>query len=211
MNIFNHHDAERHQRLRELLDQAAGQPESEWEPFLERECPGDCQLQGEALRLLKHGQAAGAEGFLGLPARTYETDAGATYVEPVESRAETERLGKYQIVKRFGGPSGQGAAYLAFDPDLARHVVLKRYHRAHTPADRSRMFEEGRSLSRIKSPYVAQCFGIERLGEEPFLVVQHVPGRNLAEVRRDGPLEVKPVVRLLAQLAEGVAAVHAAV
>ena len=36
-----------------------------------------------------------------------------------------------------------------------------------------------------------------------------MPGRNLAEVRRDGPLDLAQVVRILAQLAEGVAAVHA--
>ena len=69
--------------------------------------------------------------------------------------------------------------------------------------------EEGRALAQVGSPYVARCHGIERIDGEAYLVVEYVPGRNLAEVRRDGPLDLAQVVRILAQLAEGVAAVHA--
>ena len=69
--------------------------------------------------------------------------------------------------------------------------------------------EEGRALAKVVSPYVARCHGIERIDGEAYLVVEYVPGRNLAEVRRDGPLGIAEAVRILAQLAEGVAAVHA--
>src|SRR5262249_20954552 len=40
-----------------------------------------------------------------------------------------DRIGKYQVVRKLGG-GGQAGAYLAFDPDLRRHVVLKLYHEA---------------------------------------------------------------------------------
>ena len=122
---------------------------------------------------------------------------------PIEARLNRSHVGKYQIVRRFSELSGQAAAYLAFDPDLERHVVLKRYHGLSGEA------EEGRALAKVASPYVAHCHGIERIDGEAYLVVEYVPGRNLAEVRRDGPLDLEQVVRILAQLAEGVAAVHA--
>ena len=77
---------------------------------------------------------------------------------------------------------------------------------AHGPSGEA---EEGRALAKVVSPYVARCHGIERIDGEAYLVVEYVPGRNLAEVRRDGPLDLAQVVRILAQLAEGVAAVHA--
>jgi hypothetical protein len=118
-----------------------------------------------------------------------------------------ELVGKYQIVRRFPERSGQAAAYLALDPDLERHVVLKRYHGGHDGAPGEA--EEGQALARIASPYVARCYGIERIGGETYLVVEYVPGRNLADVRRDGPLEMAGLVRILAQVAEAVAAVHA--
>src|SRR5689334_22626733 len=38
-----------------------------------------------------------------------------------------ERIGKYQVVRSLG-KGGQGSAYLAFDPELERHVVIKLYH-----------------------------------------------------------------------------------
>ena len=131
----------------------------------------------------------------------------AAHGEPNRGSAEPIHVGKYQIVRRFSELSGQAAAYLAFDPDLERHVVLKRYHGGpHGPSGEA---EEGRALAKVVSPYVARCHGIERIDGEASLVVEYVPGRNLAEVQRGGPLDLAQVVRILAQLAEGVAAVHA--
>jgi hypothetical protein len=197
-------DPDRYSRLRELVDRAAERLEAEWPTFLERECPTDPDLRAEALRLLEHARAASAEGFLEPSEPTAVPGSGSvTQEEPVPGSAEPTHFGKYRIVRRFAEVGGQAAAYLAFDPDLERHVVLKRYRGTSGEA------EEGRALAKVVSPYVARCHGIERIGGEAFLVVEYVPGRNLAEVRRDGPLGLEPVVRILAQLAEGVAAVHA--
>jgi hypothetical protein len=197
-------DPDRYSRLRELVDRAAERLEAEWPTFLEQECPTDPDLRAEALRLLEQARAASAEGFLEPCAPTAVPNSGsATEEEPDPGSAEPTHVGKYPIVRRFTEASGQAAAYLAFDPDLERHVVLKRYRGASGEA------EEGRALARVVSPYVARCHGIERIGGEAYLVVEYVPGRSLAEVRRDGPLDLAQVVRILAQLAEGVAAVHA--
>ena len=204
MNSTSPYDTDRYRRLRELVDRGAERPAAEWASFLERECPADPALQSEALRLLAHAQAASTEGFLEPCAPTaVPGSVSVTDGEPVSGSAELIHVGKYQIVRRFSEASGQAAAYLAFDPDLERHVVLKRYH------GRSGEAEEGRALAKVVSLYVARCHGIERIDGEAYLVVEYVPGRNLAEVRRDGPLNLAQVVRILAQLAEGVAAVHA--
>ena len=61
----------------------------------------------------------------------------------------------------------------------------------------------------MDSPFVARCYGIERIDGELYLVVEYIPGRNLGEVRRDGPMDPARVVRIMAELAQGVAAVHA--
>jgi hypothetical protein len=197
-------DPDRYRRLRELVDRAAERPASEWVTFLGRECATDPALQEEALRLLGHAQAASAEGFLEPSAPTVELGSvSMTQWEPDPGSAERSYVGKYRIVRRFSAVGGQAAAYLAFDPDVERHVVLKRYHGPSGEA------EEGRALAKIKSPYVAHCHGVERIDGAAFLVVEYIPGRNLAEVRHDGPLNLGAVVRILAQLAEGVAAVHA--
>ena len=208
MNSTLPYDPDRYRQLRELVDRAAERPAAEWASFLERECPADPALQSEALRLLEHAQAASTEGFLEPSAPPTEpSSVSVAHGEPNPGSAEPIHVGKYQIVRRFSELSGQAAAYLAFDPDLERHVVLKRYHGGpHGPSGEA---EEGRALAKVVSPYVARCHGIERIDGEAYLVVEYVPGRNLAEVRRDGPLDLAQVVRILAQLAEGVAAVHA--
>jgi hypothetical protein len=204
MNSSLHHDPDRYRQLRDLVDRVAERPAAEWASFLERQCPTDPTLRGKALRLLEHTQAASAEGFLEPTAPTVESSSGSvTHEEPVPGSAEPIHVGKYRIVRRFAEGTGQAAAYLAFDPDLERHVVLKRYH------GRSGEAEEGRALAKVVSPYVARCHGIERIDGAAFLVVEYVPGGNLAEVRRDGPLGIEVAVGIVAQLAEGVAAVHA--
>jgi serine/threonine protein kinase len=208
MNTTQPYDPDRYRRLRDLVDRAAERPSAEWASWLERECPTDPALRGEAFRLLGQAQTASAEGFLEPSAPTAVlSSVSVTQEEPVPGSAEPTEFGKYRIVRRFTEGSGQAAAYLAFDPDLQRHVVLKRYHGgSHGSSGEA---AEGRALAKVVSPYVARCHGIERIDGAAFLVMEYVPGRNLAEVRRDGPLGIEPVVRILARLAEGVAAVHA--
>ena len=197
-------DVERYRQLRDLVDRAAERPEAEWPGFLEWECPSDAALRNEALGLLNQERAAIAERFLEPPSGPTEASPGPA---PDENQAQDvtlpSRLGKYEILRRFSEASGQAAAYLALDTDLERHVVLKRYHGA------SGETEEGRALAKVASPYVAQCHGVERIDGEVYLVIEYVPGRNLAEVQRDAPLAPIRAVRIAAQVAEGLAAVHA--
>ncbi len=128
--------------------------------------------------------------------------AGSSLVS-VGDPPEMMRIGKYQVLRRFSEETGQGDAYQAVDPDLGRHVVLKRYR--GEPGE----VEEGRALARVRSRYVADCHGVEWVDDEAFLVVEYVPGRNLSELRRDGPVDLERAVLIVRQLAEGVAAVHA--
>jgi hypothetical protein len=117
-------------------------------------------------------------------------------------------VGKYEVVRPLGR-GGQASALLAFDPDLRRHVVVKRYHAALTAAQQDAVLKEGQALARVRSPYVAQCYSAERAEDIPFLVVEYVPGKSLAEAQRQEPCDLDATLRLLGRLAEGLAAVHA--
>jgi hypothetical protein len=140
---------------------------------------------------------------------TMTWDGGATGAgEAVTGPARPELVGKYEIVRPLGS-GGQASAVLAFDPDLRRHVVVKRYHEARTPEQQDAVLKEGRALARVQSPFVARCLSAERDNGAPYLVVEYVPGRNLAEQLRAGPVPVELAAALVARLAEGLAAVHA--
>jgi hypothetical protein len=117
-------------------------------------------------------------------------------------------FGKFQVIRSLGR-GGQAATLLAFDPDLKRHVVLKLYHSARTPEDQKLVLREGQALARLRSPYVAQCYSAERLDGVAYLVVEYVPGQNLAQRLLSGRLSVSQALELVRQLAEGLAAVHA--
>src|SRR6516165_8398258 len=183
----------RSQLVDDLFARAVALPAGEWETFLAHECPEDSELRAEVLRALR-GDARVQAGFL------------STAADP-QAPADPDRIGKYEIVRRFTS-SGQAAAYLGFDPILSRHVVLKRYNEGDTPEGQRATIEEGRALVGIKSDYVAECLGIEFHDGDAFLVVEHIKGRSLAEIRREGPLAPERIAGILMQLAEGVAAVH---
>jgi hypothetical protein len=138
------------------------------------------------------------------------SDVTRTYGDsrPVEAGPVPHRLGKYQVVRPLGG-GGQATAYLAYDPDLKRQVVLKLYHAARTPSEQDMVFKEGQALAQVRSGYVAQCYSAERHDGVPYLVMEYIPGKSLAEVQRDRPLDIDRSLELVSHLAEGLAAVHA--
>jgi predicted Ser/Thr protein kinase len=138
------------------------------------------------------------------------SDVTGAYGErpPARTGSSPERIDKYQIVRALGD-GGQAIAYLAFDPDLKRQVVLKVYHAARTPAEQEMVLKEGQALARVRSGYVAQCYSAERHDSVPYLVMEYIPGKSLAELQRDRPPELDRSLELVGQLAEGLSAVHA--
>lgn len=114
----------------------------------------------------------------------------------------------YEIIRKLGG-GGQAVTYLARDRALRRLVVLKRYHGAASSSRREAVLNEGRALARVKSPFVAPCYGVEPQGDEMDLVVEYVPGRPLTELTAAERADAFRCARLVEQIASGLAEVHA--
>ncbi len=135
---------------------------------------------------------------------TWPPSLDADPASPPSSTAGTLPRGlRYQVLQCLGD-GGQGSAYLARDPGLDRLVVLKRYH-----ADGAAVEYEGQALARVRSRYTAQCYHLERHGDERFLVMEYIPGQSLSEARERRALAPDEAVRLVEQVAEGLEAVHA--
>jgi hypothetical protein len=120
-----------------------------------------------------------------------------------------DRIGKYEIRDIPLGDGGQATTYKAWDPDMERMVVLKVYHGATTSALRDAVVQEAQKLAKVRSPYVIQCHHVERQNGIPYLVLEYVAGEDLAKLHKRAPLSVSASLKLIAQVAEGLAAVHA--
>ncbi|MGH9368286.1 MAG: serine/threonine-protein kinase, partial [Thermoanaerobaculia bacterium] len=121
------------------------------------------------------------------------------------------RLGPYEIVAALGA-GGMGEVYRARDARLGREVALKVLPE-ELSLDRSRLsrFEqEARSASALNHPNIVTIHEIGREGETPFIAMELVDGKTLRELAVSGPLAIRRVLSVAAQVAEGLAKAHAA-
>ena len=117
-------------------------------------------------------------------------------------------LGHYQI-RQVLGRGGQAVTCKAWDQILQRHVVLKLYHRCQSDADREVILSEGRKLARVRSKHVPECYAVEETHGYPYLVMEFIPGKNLAEVYASRSVTTEESLRLISRVADGLREVHA--
>jgi serine/threonine protein kinase len=106
-----------------------------------------------------------------------------------------------------------GAVWLGRDEVLGREVALKRVGMApggSTP-DLARAEREARLAARLNHPHVVAIFDLVTDGDERWLVMEYVDGTTLtALVQRDGALTPDRAAPILRQVADALAAAHAA-
>ncbi|MCG8648486.1 MAG: serine/threonine-protein kinase [Pirellulales bacterium] len=118
------------------------------------------------------------------------------------------RIGKYEILHCIGR-SGQSYTFLSFDPDLLRDVVLKFYHQTAGKPARESILREARTLTRVDSPYVVDCYTVDRIEGVPYLVLEFVPGTTLADLIKTQHWDYRSCAELICHVAQGLADVHA--
>ena len=80
------------------------------------------------------------------------------------------------------GSGGMGQVYLARDTQLHRTVAIKLVDpRRQSPQD---LVREARLAASLDHPAICTIHGVDYLGEEPFLVMEHVKGKPLSKVIR---------------------------
>src|SRR5919109_593881 len=99
---------------------------------------------------------------------------------------ETIAGGRYRVERELGH-GGMASVYLARDEELERPVALKilAAHLASEPGFYERFVREARMAARLSHPNIVQVFDAGEEDERPFIVMEYVPGRTLAEEIRD--------------------------
>jgi hypothetical protein len=119
------------------------------------------------------------------------------------------RVGNYRLLHRLG-EGGMGVVHLAEGPD--GHRVALKVLRPHVVGDeeaRDRLAREVNSLSRVRSPRVAEIIDADPWGPVPFVATRYVPGLSLHDhVPQEGPLSGEDLTWFARSLAEALQAVH---
>ena len=117
----------------------------------------------------------------------------------------------YRVLERIG-EGGMGVVYLAEDERLARKVALKFISPsvAADPAARARLLREARVASALDHPNIATVYEVGEWNGELFLALAYYAGETLSDRLARGPLPVPEAAAIAAQIAEGLAAAHAA-
>jgi hypothetical protein len=121
------------------------------------------------------------------------------------------RLGPHEIVAPLGA-GGMGEVYRARDTRLGRDVAVKVLpQHLSTNADvRARFEREARAVAALNHPNICVLHDVGREGDTDYLVMELVEGETLAQRLSRGPLPLADVLRLGAQIADGLDRAHRA-
>jgi len=116
-------------------------------------------------------------------------------------------------IERILGRGGMGIVYLASERRLERSVALKviRPEIADDRRFRDRFRLESRTAASIEHPRVVTVYGAGEHDGLLFVAMRYVPGFDLQRlVESRGPLDPERAASMIAQVADGLDAVHAA-
>ena len=122
--------------------------------------------------------------------------------------AEALRLGDYSlelelgrgavgVVHRGRSPDGRVVAIKTFDPALADDETF-----------RARLAHETRVAREVVDPHLVRILEAGEDDGRPYLVLEYLPGGSLATRLVDGPLRLEEMLRVVAEVAAGLDALH---
>ena len=119
-------------------------------------------------------------------------------------------LGRYHVVRRLG-EGGLGEVWLARDMREGADVVLK-HLTGHDRRDGAALQRLRREIdaSVLEDPHIVQVRSVETVGDEVYLVMEHMSGGSLADVlRARGRLPEAEVVAIADDVLSALSALHA--
>jgi serine/threonine protein kinase/Tol biopolymer transport system component len=200
---------ERWIRAQELYFAAAEREAGSRAAFLEEACRGDPELRKEVESLLSTSREA-PSGFLESPAIDALPALSPTEKAGSRSIRKGTRLGPYEILAPLGS-GGMGEVYRARDERLGREVAIKVLSgQLAADSDRLRRFEkEARSASALNHPNIVTIHDVGSFEGIAYIAMEKVDGQTLRELVK-GPLAIKRLLPIAAQVADGLAKAHEA-
>jgi eukaryotic-like serine/threonine-protein kinase len=119
--------------------------------------------------------------------------------------------GRYRILRRINR-GGMGDIYLAQHERTAAKLIVKALSPTAATVEAVRAFErEAGMMKRVRHPNVVKLVDFGWQEGLPFLVMEYLPGKELADVLSSGePLAAERVISIVKQVASGLDAAHRA-
>jgi serine/threonine protein kinase/Tol biopolymer transport system component len=138
------------------------------------------------------------------------TPAGKPYHSEMPLSAGS-RLGFYEVLAPLGA-GGMGEVYRAKDSRLGRDVALKVLptEAAGDAGRRSRFEQEARAASALAHPNIVAIYDVGESDGSVWIAMELIEGRTVRDLLASGPLPTRRALEIGTQVAEGLAAAHAA-
>lgn len=186
-------------KVARIVTAAMGVPADTRETFVLEQCGQDVTLQASTLSALASAMAEIAETPPN--SKTLESQLGAA-LEPA-----------YALGRKLGA-GAMGSVFLAQDLNLNRFVAVKAMlpHLAAIPDARRRFQREAEAVAAIRHPNVVAIYGVGSTADgTPYYVMPYIEGSDLRHILKErGRLDGHKAVRVLRDVAFGLAAVHSA-
>ena len=119
------------------------------------------------------------------------------------------QIGRFEI-RRSLGSGGMGEIFESYDTELHRTVAIKVLASKHSEDQtmKQRFLREARTASKLNHPNIATIHEIGEAAGNPYIVMEYVEGRTLAERLAEGPLELREILEAGKQAAEALAEAH---
>jgi Tol biopolymer transport system component/tRNA A-37 threonylcarbamoyl transferase component Bud32 len=122
-----------------------------------------------------------------------------------------EKLAHYTITGKLG-EGGMGVVYEALDGHLDRSVALKLlpHETVANPARKQRFVQEAKAASGLNHPNIVTIYDIAAVDQIDYIAMELVRGRTLEQLLSRGKLRVADALKYGLQIADALAAAHAA-
>ena len=118
-------------------------------------------------------------------------------------------IGRFELLRELGR-GGFGVVWEARDRDLGRHVAFKAIRPgARRDVREERLLLEADAAARLSHPNIVTLYDVGRSEHGPYLVLELLQGKTLAERLGHGTVPIREAVRIGMELAKGLAHAHA--
>jgi serine/threonine protein kinase len=134
-------------------------------------------------------------------------DSGSGPADPREvGLAPGTRVHQFEIIRELGR-GGMGQVVLARDTKLARLVALK-FLALDGPRFVERFLVEARATARCQHEHIVVIYEADEWHGVPYMALEYLEGRSLADHLVDGPLPVARAVELMTAVVRALARAH---